>query len=145
VKRTSAGPFDDTFPRPKSSHFRRCRLTGYDPRSRYDAKSVAPLGKCRALVSGNMIGFVAFDLILRRVGARVVNVALIVEVMRVDPNDRTADAPGLRVPTDSISNFVPFSHWVFLVVQASSELRLAFGITAKADLIERLVVLSALH
>jgi hypothetical protein len=70
-----------------------------------------------------MIGFVAFDLILRRVGARVVSVALIVEVMRVDPNDRAADAPGLRVPTDSISNFVPFSHWVFLVVQASSELR----------------------
>src|SRR5579872_5700160 len=74
-------------------------------------------------MSGNMIGFVAFDLILRRVGARVMRVALVIEVTRVDPNDRAADAPGLRVPTDSISNFVPFNHWVFLVVQASSELR----------------------
>jgi hypothetical protein len=39
VKRASAGPFDDTFPRSKSSHFRRRRLTGYDARSRYHAKS----------------------------------------------------------------------------------------------------------
>jgi hypothetical protein len=92
-----------------------------------------------------MIGFVAFDLILRRVGARVVSVALVVEVMRVDPNDLAADAPGLRVPTDSISNFVPLSHWVFLMVQSSSELLLAFGINAKADLIERLAVLGGLH
>jgi hypothetical protein len=64
--------------------------------------------------------------------------------MRVDPNDRAADAPGLRVPADSISNFVPFSHWVFLVVQASSELRSGFAITAKADLIERLAILGGL-
>ena len=92
-----------------------------------------------------MIGFVAFDLILRGVEARVVSVALIGEVLRVDPNDRAADAPGLRVPTNSISNFVPFSHWVFLVVQASSELLLTFGINAKADLIERLAVLGGLH
>ena len=92
-----------------------------------------------------MIGFVAFDLILRRVGARVVSVALIVEVMRVDPNDRAADAPGLRVPTDSISDFVTFRHWVFLVVKASSELLLAFRINTKADLIERLAVFGGLH
>ena len=92
-----------------------------------------------------MIGLVAFDLILRRVGARVMSVALVVEVVRVDPNDPAADAPRLRVPTDSISNFVPFSHWVFPLVQASSELRLAFGITAKADLIERLAVFGGLH
>jgi hypothetical protein len=65
--------------------------------------------------------------------------------MRVDPNDRAADAPGLRVPTDSISDFVTFSHWVFLVVQASSELLLAFRINTKADLIERLAVLGGLH
>ena len=63
-----------------------------------------------------MISLAAFDLILRQVGARVMSVALKVEVMRVDPNDRAADAPGLRVPTNSISNFVSLSHWVFLVV-----------------------------
>jgi hypothetical protein len=85
-----------------------------------------------------MTGLAALDLILRRVGTRVMIVALIVEVTRVDPNDRAADAPSLRVPSDSISNFVPFSHWVFLVVQASSELRFGVRISAKADLIERL-------
>ncbi len=53
--------------------------------------------------------------------------------------------PASEFQPNSISNFVPFSHWVFLVVQASSELRLAFGIAAKADLIERLAVLGALH
>ena len=63
-----------------------------------------------------MIGFAAFNLILRQVGARVVSVALIVEVMRVDPNDRAVDAPGLRVPTNLISNFLPLSYWVFFVV-----------------------------
>ena len=35
--------------------------------------------------------------------------------------------------------------WVFLVLQASSDFGLAFGITAKADLIERFAVLGGLH
>jgi hypothetical protein len=64
---------------------------------------------------------------LRRVGARVVSVALIVEVMRVDPNDRAADAPGLRVPTDSISilyrSVIGFSSWFRL----RASFGLAFG------------------
>src|SRR5215210_8427400 len=91
--------------------------------------SVAQLGECRAFMRGNMIGLAPLDLILRRVGTRVMIVALIVEVTRVDPNDRAADAPSLRVPSDSISNVLPFSHWVFLVVQASSELRCGLRIT----------------
>ena len=108
--------------------------------------SVAPLGKCRALVSGNMIGFVAFDLILRRVGARVVSVALIVEVMRVDPNDRAADAPGLRVPTELDLQFCTVQSLGFpRAFRLRASFGLAFGIIAKADLIERLAVLGGLH
>jgi hypothetical protein len=39
VKRTSAGPLDETFQRSKSSRFQHPRLTGYDAKSGYDAMS----------------------------------------------------------------------------------------------------------
>ena len=107
--------------------------------------SVAQLRERRAFVRGNMVGLAALDLILRRVGARTVSVALVVEVTRVDSDDRAADAPGLRVPTNSISNFVPFSHWVSSSFRLRASFGRAFGIVAKADLIERLAVLGGLH
>jgi hypothetical protein len=66
-----------------------------------------------ALVHGNVIGLAALDLVLRGLRARVMRVALIVDVLRMNPDDRAADAPGLRVPTDPIPDLEPFSHQCF--------------------------------
>ena len=45
-----------------------------------------------------MIGLAALDLVLRRFGARAVRMALVVEVVGVDPDDRAADLPSFGVP-----------------------------------------------
>lgn len=56
--------------------------------------SIAQLGKRRALVGGDMVGPAALDLILWRLGARAMRVALVVEVVGMNPDDRAADATG---------------------------------------------------
>ena len=56
--------------------------------------SVAQLGKRRALVGRDMVGLAALDLILWRLGARAMRVALVVEVVGMNPDDRAADATG---------------------------------------------------
>ena len=78
-----------------------CSLFARDPvRTRQSLSLV----QRRALVRGNMVGFAALDLVLRRLGARAVGVALVVEVAGVDPDDRAADVTGFRVPPDPISH-----------------------------------------
>jgi hypothetical protein len=72
--------------------------------------SVAQLGQRRALVGGNMVGLAALDLVLRRLGARVMRVALVIEVVGMNPDDRAADATGFRVPPDPISHLESLRH-----------------------------------
>ena len=60
--------------------------------------SVAKPGERRALVEGDVLGLAALDLVLRRFRARMVRVAVNIEIARVDANDRAADAPGLGIP-----------------------------------------------
>src|SRR4051794_40097877 len=59
-----------------------------------------------------MIGFAAPDLILRRVGRGAMRVALVVEVARMNPDDRAADVTGFRVPLDPITDLEFFSHFL---------------------------------
>src|SRR5690242_19487921 len=62
------------------------------------------------LVQGDMRGLVALDLVLRRVGAGVVNVALPVDVLAVHPHDAAAHPARLRVPADVIADLVFARH-----------------------------------
>jgi hypothetical protein len=66
--------------------------------------SVPNAGEHRALVEGNMVGLVLY-LILRNVRARMMGIALVVDVMGVHPDDRAADAPGLGIPAYAITRF----------------------------------------
>ncbi len=50
--------------------------------------SVPNPGERRALVEGNMVGLGALYLILRNVRARMMGIALVVDVMGVHPDDR---------------------------------------------------------
>src|SRR5690606_29439416 len=54
----------------------------------------------RALVHGDVIGLVAFDLVLGIVRGAVAGVALPLEVVLVDFPDGAADAAGFGVPAD---------------------------------------------
>ena len=66
--------------------------------------SVAKPGERRTSVKGDMFGLAALDLVLRGVGARVVRVAVDLEIACMDPNDHAADAPGLRIPAHVIAD-----------------------------------------
>ena len=66
--------------------------------------SVAKPGERRALVEGDVLGLAALDLVLRCFGARMVRVAVDLEIARMNTNDRAADAPGLRIPAHMIAD-----------------------------------------
>jgi len=52
---------------------------------------------------GDMIGLVTADLVLRPFRTGVVRVAFIVEILRVDPDDMSADPSSLGVPADVVA------------------------------------------
>lgn len=56
----------------------------------------------RALMHRNVFGLVAFDFVLRFVGASVVRVALVFGVFRMHLDDRATYAAGFRVPAHVI-------------------------------------------
>src|SRR5665213_1454079 len=70
-----------------------------------ESASVAKLGERRTLVKGNVLSLAALDLVLRRFRARVVRVAVNIEISRMDVNDRAADASGLGIPAHMIAGF----------------------------------------
>jgi hypothetical protein len=74
------------------------------------ASSIAKLGERGALVEGDMVGPNAFDLILRSVRARMMGVALVVEVAGVDADDRAADATSLGIPAHAIMDLEALRH-----------------------------------
>jgi hypothetical protein len=63
-----------------------------------------------ALVQGYVIGFVAFDLILGIIIARMMDVAFVVYVTRVHPHNETTDPTGLGIPADVIADLECLSH-----------------------------------
>ena len=66
--------------------------------------SVAKPGQRRTLVEGDMLGLAALDLVLRRFGARMMRVAVNIEIARMDANDRAADTPGLGISAHMIAD-----------------------------------------
>ncbi len=63
-----------------------------------------------ALVQGDMIGFVAFNLVLWIVCARVMDIAFVVHIPRVHAHDTAADPAGFGIPTHVIANFEYLRH-----------------------------------
>jgi hypothetical protein len=62
------------------------------------------------LVQSDMIGFVAFDLVLWIVRARVMDIAFVVHIPRVHAHDTAADSVGFGVPTHMIADFEYLRH-----------------------------------
>src|SRR5450759_364544 len=52
-----------------------------------------------------MVGLVALDFILWAIRACVMRISLVIGIFRMNPDDLTADAAGLRVPGHVIANF----------------------------------------
>jgi hypothetical protein len=63
-----------------------------------------------AFVQGDVIGFVAFDFVLRLIFARMMDVAFVVHIFGVDPHDFAADAASFRTPTNVIAKFESLGH-----------------------------------
>src|SRR5690242_19291574 len=64
----------------------------------------------RALVCGDVIRFIAPDLVLRFVLAGAVRVSLVIEILCVNLDDPAAHLPGLRIPAHVIADFESFAH-----------------------------------
>jgi hypothetical protein len=62
------------------------------------------------LVQGNMIRFVALDLVLGIVRARVVGIAFVVNIPDVYAHDMTTDPAGFGIPTDVVTDFEYLCH-----------------------------------
>ena len=59
---------------------------------------------------GDMIRFIAFDFVLRLIGIGMMAVSFVVDVVRVNPDNPAADAPGLGIPAHVIAHFEFFAH-----------------------------------
>src|SRR5215475_14034354 len=73
-------------------------------------RSAAKARQGSALVKGHVVGLVAPDGILRLVPARMVQIALVPHVARVDLDDSPRHAAGLRVPADVIAHLESLRH-----------------------------------
>src|SRR5262249_10963760 len=62
------------------------------------------------LVQGNVIGLVAFDLVLRFVLAGVVDVSFVVHVLCMHLDDFPADPAGLRIPAYTVAHLESSRH-----------------------------------
>ena len=91
------------------------------------ARSATEMPQDRTFMQGDVIGLVAFDLVLWIILARVMDVALVVHVARMYPHDTTADSAGLRVPTYVITDFEGFRHKLMLLSNHSGSRAIATG------------------
>src|SRR5215467_8732672 len=73
-------------------------------------RSAAKSRQGSALVQGHVVGLVAPDGILRFVCARMVQIAFVPHVARVDLDDSPRHAAGPRVPADVIAHLEPLRH-----------------------------------
>jgi hypothetical protein len=68
---------------------------------------------------GDVIGLVAFDLILRGVPGCVMRIPFVPGIFRMDFCDLSGYLAGFGIPADMISHFEPSGHNAFLAVLAS--------------------------
>ena len=93
-------------------------------RSRLAGVSVAKPGQRRTLVEGDMLGLAALDLVLRRFGARMMRIAVNVEIACMDASDRAADTPGFGIPAHMVTDFESILHRVlFRDLNARADLK----------------------
>jgi hypothetical protein len=59
---------------------------------------------------GDVVRFIAFDLILRFIRAGVVRVSLVVDVVCMDLDNPAADMSRLGIPGNMIADFEAFRH-----------------------------------
>lgn len=72
--------------------------------------SIAKLGERGTLVEGDMIRLAALDFVLWIVRARMVLIALDLELANMDADDRAADAPRLGIPAHPIMDIEILRH-----------------------------------
>ena len=73
-------------------------------------RSVAKVPQYSSLVQSDMIGLVAFYLVLWIISARVMDVAFVIYVLGVDPHDTAANPPSLGIPGYVIADPKRFCH-----------------------------------
>lgn len=78
-----------------------------------------------------VVGPVALNLVLRRVGRRVMGMALVVHIARMDPDDPAADPSGFRIPRDVIADLKLPRHVVSFQGLNKSVLRHACDVRTK--------------
>ena len=59
-----------------------------------------------------MIRLIALDFILRLVSTSVMRISLVIGVLRMDLDDPAADMPGLRIPSNVITDLEAFLHLI---------------------------------
>jgi hypothetical protein len=72
--------------------------------------SAAKVPQGSPFVQSDMIRFVAFDLVLWIVHARVVDIAFVVNIPGVHVHDTTTDPAGLGIPADVITDLEYLRH-----------------------------------
>jgi len=72
--------------------------------------SIAKLGERGTLVEGDMVGLVALDFVLWSVCARMVGVALDLELASMHADDRAVDTPSLGIPAHAIMDLEGLRH-----------------------------------
>jgi hypothetical protein len=65
----------------------------------------------------DMIRLVAFDFILRLIFSGMMSVALVIRILRMDPDNPATDVTGLGIPSDVITLFEMFSHLILANAQ----------------------------
>ena len=68
------------------------------------------VSQCTAFMESDMLGLIAFDLVLWIVRASVVGVAFIIHVFRMHADDVTGDPARFRIPAYVIADFERSSH-----------------------------------
>lgn len=90
-------------------------------RSKPACRSISQLGESVTFMQGDVIGFIAFDCVLRFVGARVMSIAFVVDVPGVHFDDPAADAAGFGIPAHVIADLEVPGHRRFAVTPSAHQ------------------------
>jgi hypothetical protein len=67
---------------------------------------------------GDMVGFIAFDFIVRLIRAGMMRVSFVICVLCMDFDNPAADVSGFRIPGDVIADFEMCCHIILLKPQS---------------------------
>ena len=76
------------------------------------------------LVQSHVIGLITFDLVLRVVLARMMDITFVVHLARMHLHDTTTDPASFGIPTYVVADFeFPAHNWCYLVDHSAMTLR----------------------